>query len=367
MVQLQEAVKDMPRKLAIRLGSVGIAIRLITALLVIFIPARLNVTGEGRLSLTFDYKVYASPATQTKYPNPTDIVTVEEDPYSNNNWTTPENVGADDAAYASITTPTFDSPDYSYIIKALGFGFTIPANSTINGITVEVERYADAAEGLGKDALVQLYQAGARQGSNYADTVNDWDTAPTIKSYGGATDLWGLTWTVDQINAADFGVALAAQATTINADIYVDFVRITVDYTPPPADISNTPNNWNLGTVIADSFYETELNNFTVTNNSAYPVTITISGDNMTGGDTPWILSDTATPGPDTYGLIAGLEGGSYNITVPQSFANTLVGNLSNVSPDNSQKWGLQFWAPTSFDEYGVSKSANVTLTATQP
>ena len=26
--------------------------------------------------------------------------------------------------------------------------------------------------------------------------------------YGGATDNWGLAWTAEDINAADFGVAL---------------------------------------------------------------------------------------------------------------------------------------------------------------
>jgi len=52
---------NITRKSVIKIGSVGIAILLITALLVVFVPARVNVTGEGRLSVTFDYKVYASP------------------------------------------------------------------------------------------------------------------------------------------------------------------------------------------------------------------------------------------------------------------------------------------------------------------
>ncbi len=53
-----------------------------------------------------------------------------------------------------------------------------------------------------------------------------------IKTYGGETDLWDTTWTRDEINASTFGVHLVAQARDNNADIYVDFIRITVYYAP---------------------------------------------------------------------------------------------------------------------------------------
>ncbi|MFC1913600.1 hypothetical protein ACFLX7_05375, partial [Chloroflexota bacterium] len=105
----------------------------------------------------------------------------------------------------------------------------------------------------------------------------------------------------------------------------------------------------------------TGLTYFTVTNNSAFSINITITGTSMTGGTT-WTLDDTATPGSDTYGLNAGLEGGSYNIIVKNSAGNTLVASLAS---SGTQRWGLQLLAPTIFTGGGAN-SGTVTLTATQ-
>ena len=121
--------------------------------------------------------------------------------------------------------------------------------------------------------------------------------------------------------------------------------------------ISNTPIKWHLGTISANFTYQKD--DFVVTNNGTDPVNITISGSNMTGG-IPWILSPTADPGPDTYGLKAGLDGGSFDIIVNGN-GNPLVNDLAG---GGDQTWGLQLLAPTSFTD-GVLKSGTVTLTAT--
>ena len=123
-------------------------------------------------------------------------------------------------------------------------------------------------------------------------------------------------------------------------------------------DISNTPSVWPLGTISAESTHQKE--DFTVTNNGVNPVNITISGSNMTGGN-PWTLSPVAVPGPDTYGLKANLDGGSFDIIVNGN-SNPLV----NVAGGGDQTWGLQFLAPTLFTD-GEVKTGTVTLTATLP
>ena len=57
----------------------------------------------------------------------------------------------------------------------------------------------------------------------------------TYTSYGSPTDLWGVTWTSDQINAKGFGVVIAAQneAGGLSDTSYVDSMRINVYYTLP--------------------------------------------------------------------------------------------------------------------------------------
>jgi hypothetical protein len=126
-------------------------------------------------------------------------------------------------------------------------------------------------------------------------------------------------------------------------------------------DISNTPSSYDFATVAEGSTTETGLTYFTVTNNSAYAVNITISGADMTGG-VSWELSEDASTGANVYGLKAGLEGGDYTIVVPEDSANTLVSGLAGGG--GTQRWGLQFLAPTTMSD-GASKSGTVTLTAT--
>ncbi len=135
-----------------------------------------------------------------------------------------------------------------------------------------------------------------------------------------------------------------------------------VEFKPADPDIASTgETNHNFGLVDPDTSYSTGLTRWTVTNNSGFAVNITIQGTDMTGG-TAWTLSDTATPGADTYGLKAGLFGGSYSIIVRKNAPyNTLK---SNLAAGASQQWGLQLLTPTEFSD-AVQKTGTVTLTAT--
>ena len=159
------------------------------------------------------------------------ISEIAENPYDDNAWTNHDNTMANDGVYATILQPTFDTLDYSYLIRSYSFGFSIPTGSTINGIVVEVERRY--ANGSVKDALVQLTKTDytVRVGNNKS-TGAEWTTSDNIVSFGSSTDLWGATWTVDDINGSNFGVHFVAQANGTDADAYVDFIRITVYYTP---------------------------------------------------------------------------------------------------------------------------------------
>lgn len=193
--------------------------------------------------------------TGVKYP--TSVDTVPYDPESNNDWTNPQNVCADDATKASITSPTFDSPDISYRLICWGFDLSaIPDGATIDGVFVEIDHCADPGE-KGRDYRVQLWDGTWLIGDNKADTENDWPDYTTIKGYGGATDGWGASLTSSIVKSSGFGVVLSAQAYDTNTDIYVDCIRMTVYYTPPEGptpDAYNkilytseppTPNAWN--------------------------------------------------------------------------------------------------------------------------
>lgn len=147
-------------------------------------------------------------------------------------WTGTGNIFVSDNIYAVSSVPTGGVSDY---LRATGFGFSIPVGSTILGIVVEIEN-VNGGFGVGviEDNSVLLVKAGVGVGSDKA-MAGDWGGADTFKTYGGAADLWGATWTAAEINANNFGVQISAKETggmfAIAAD--VDFVRITVHYTPP--------------------------------------------------------------------------------------------------------------------------------------
>ncbi len=154
-------------------------------------------------------------------------------------WVNPTNVTADDGTEATITAATFDTPDISQLLVCSNFGFSIADGYTVDGITVEIER-RDQAIGAASDNRVQLAKGttfASLVGTNNADTALDWPTAVAVKTYGGAADLWGTTWTPAEVSASSFCVMLSVQADAANTDIFVDYVRITLTYTIAAANI----------------------------------------------------------------------------------------------------------------------------------
>lgn len=152
-------------------------------------------------------------------------------------WGDPSNAGASDDSYA--TRGLGMSGGFSNYLKATNYGFAIPAGSTINGIEVFVERKGSQADTV-KDYRVRAVKGGAT-GSTDKASATYWPTSDGSATYGGAADLWGETWTADDINDAGFGAALAA----VNDDAIaertasVDHISITVHYTPAATNAKN--------------------------------------------------------------------------------------------------------------------------------
>src|SRR5688572_9015909 len=120
------------------------------------------------------------------------------------NWTNPGDAGASDDTYATVSV----DGNVSDPLNCTGYGFAIPPNSTILGITVNVERRSSSLfNGGSEDASMRLLKAGVATGSDL-QTATDYPTTDTVEAHGGATNLWGTTWTPAEINAANFGALL---------------------------------------------------------------------------------------------------------------------------------------------------------------
>lgn len=280
-------------------------------------------------------------------------------------WVNPTYAQARDVT--NLATNDIIELGYTAWLRCTNFGFSadIPANATIDGIIVRINRKASVAPVL-QDSQLYLWNGSATIGANKA-SADYYPISLADKDYGAATDKWAATLTAALINSATFGVQLTSfnSNTAIGFLASVDVVEMCVYYTVAACSPSISLNtySWNVNSgspVDAGSNYVTGLTYFNVTNNSGGAVTITISGTDMTGGGYTWDLDDGGNPGNMIYALKAGLNGGDYTIIARETATyNTLKAGLANGA---SQLFGLKLWTPTVYAD-GNSKSGTITLT----
>lgn len=139
-------------------------------------------------------------------------------------WANPANIFADDGANA--TNAFWTTAHGTDELNGATFGMGIPSNAIIDGIKLEMQvpssnRWSEATSQL------QLKKAGVLAGSNKSGTGS---ASGDVYTYGGATDLWGTTWTAAEISATNFGFGFYPALTSSPNDfaIAIDYVRITI-------------------------------------------------------------------------------------------------------------------------------------------
>jgi hypothetical protein len=159
-------------------------------------------------------------------------------------WTNPGNVVSDNGSNASVAVPS------DYLVTS-AYGFTLPANATIVGVTVRVE--ASETGGGNSNYIAQLHSATTPTligSAKSAVTVTG--TTPVVSSNGGTSDLWGATLTPLIVNNAGFGVSIWS-ADTGNT-LSIDYVTIAIEYTPfPTASVVSKDIQAHAATVALDA------------------------------------------------------------------------------------------------------------------
>lgn len=141
-------------------------------------------------------------------------------------WVNPSNAQTADTSYATSTvvaqTGTYTKTS-AYLKATAPTGFNIPTGATIVGIEFTVNRFEsnNISTFLGaevKDLEVYVIKGGTVQtAQNKAHTTAVWppndSTAivpfePSPVTYGGPSDLWGVTWSASDFNST-FGLAIA--------------------------------------------------------------------------------------------------------------------------------------------------------------
>ena len=158
-----------------------------------------------------------------------------------NPWLNPTRVFSSNNSRATCLIGLLDPEgDSSDGLDVTNFSFTIPGGSIITGIVAEDERSKTPAGGTITDLVIQLIKGGTPQGDDKATGASWPNTASeAYATYGTSSDLWGLTWTVGDINAANFGIRIRCVNPSFDAVAatgQVDHVRLTVHYdVGPPA------------------------------------------------------------------------------------------------------------------------------------
>lgn len=205
-------------------------------------------------------------------------------------WTNPGNITFDDGLNASVST-TDASADTNYLFVT-NYGFSIPAGATITGIDV----YAENGGSINKQqSSVRLVKSGVIQPVDRATPGQ-----PLYNTvFGSSTDLWGDTWTPDDINNSGFGVAFAVRIFAGEGNT-VDYVGIEVYYTPAgsgvPGAISYHDNpSPSTGATISASNDPTGRTTVYQTYNETDPYSNSVAAI-AAGSDGLWDFSLTSSP-----------------------------------------------------------------------
>lgn len=171
----------------------------------------------------------------SSYRNGTSFTTENPGGLFNFNFSNTGNVATSNDSYSSASSILALLVGNTYYLKVTGFGFTLPSYAAICGIRVQIEK---RASGLGlwstiSDNQVRIIKGGTILGTNKA-TATDWPTSDVTGNYGGASDLWGTSFTPEEVNAAGFGVAISVhiEGVVVVPSAEIDNIRIAIDYNP---------------------------------------------------------------------------------------------------------------------------------------
>ena len=156
-------------------------------------------------------------------------------------WSNPTRITASDNSRSQAARASSSST--TQYLKGTNFGFAIPTGATIVGILVEIERFQSAGGGTMVDLEVKIVKADGTFGTTNKASGTNWTGTEAFFSYGGASDLWGETWTSADINDADFGVVLRGTMTMgaeTNVTADVDSMRITITYSEGGGQVYST-------------------------------------------------------------------------------------------------------------------------------
>jgi hypothetical protein len=169
---------------------------------------------------------------------------------TNTSWENPGNLATTGSTiYANLPNAECDlSTCYSPMLEGYGFGFSIPSNATIKGVSIAFQRWQNST---GTVDSASTYNISLCSGSGCSTVVatksglgTQWQGSASMltEPYGNSTDTWGATLTPTIINGATFGfgITVAIQTNGGDYDLYTNSFTMTVYYTTPPKKVRHS-------------------------------------------------------------------------------------------------------------------------------
>ena len=142
-------------------------------------------------------------------------------------WSDASNASSDLVSYASATLP---QNQVTQELNFTNFDFSDLSGRTIDGVEVIVYATGEDSTGMAITSYdVQLIKGGTVSGTDKADGYLWGDASIEAYTYGGASDLWGLSLTDSDVGASNFGVSLQFfEDDTNDADVRVYTVMMRI-------------------------------------------------------------------------------------------------------------------------------------------
>ena len=187
------------------------------------------------------------------------------------------------------------------------YGFSVPAGSTIEGIEVQLDAWADSTSGS-PFMCVELSWDGGTTWTT-AKTTPTLGTSEQTFILGAASDTWGRTWGASDFSDANLRVRITNVASSTARDFRLDWVPVQLTYTPPAGLFYTGFRNCTTEAAVTSSSGDN--NGFQTSPTNACADDAAFALDNNSGTSTSTSCTSTAKDRHLFYGYNFGIPAGS--------------------------------------------------------
>jgi hypothetical protein len=231
---------------------------------------------------------------------------------------------------------------------------------TFTGVdqTTPLGTFASASANTGDTPTVDVSSA---TGELVFDTL--WSYSGYTATVGaGQTQQWNTTCApyTRGSGSTEAGASTVTMSWTISNSYHWAIGAVPIKPFAEVVSIEVSPETKNWGTVNPGQIYSSATEEFTLTNTGNVAVNTSIQGEDATASGAPnWVLSDTATPGSDIYGLKF-----SFNLSSWVVIQKSTVSFKADLDVGASDTFGLQLLTPTYISTPNKTYSAKIYITA---